>query len=247
MPDQHISTQDRPAAIVTGAGSGIGRSVCERLALPENGRYRLALVGRRPEPLSETGGLLGTEGEDWVALPTDIADPDVALSLPARAIEALGRLDAVVNNAGWTPMKPIWEHSPDDVAAIFGVNTLGPVHITIAALRVFRVQGTGRIVQVSSMASGDPFPGLSVYGGAKAGLNTLTKGIANELDDDSEIKAFCVAPGAVETDLLRSIISTDALPSNACLTPDDVAAVIADCVAGRRDTDHGSTIWLSSD
>ena len=236
----------RPVALVTGAGSGIGRAACKHLARQSNGHHRLALVGRRADPLNETGSFLGDEGTDWIALPADIADPDSAMSLIERTNESLGRLDAVVNNAGWTPMKPVWEHTLEEVAAIYGVNALGPVLITIAALRHFREQNAGRIVQVSSMASGDPFPGLSVYGGAKAGLNTLTKGIANELDDASPIKAFCVAPGAVETELLRSIIDAETLPTDACLTPDDVATVIADCIAGRRDTDHGSTIWLPS-
>ena len=243
---QNAPDSSRPVTLVTGAGSGIGRAVCAHLAQEVNGHHRLALVGRRADALAETGSALGAEGDDWIALPTDIADPDAAAGLVDRAVRTLGRLDAVVNNAGWTPMKPVWAHTPSDVASIMGVNTIGPVLITIAALRHFREQGAGRIVQVSSMAAGDPFPGLSVYGGAKAALNTLTKGIANELEEGSPIKAFCVAPGAVETELLRSIIDADTLPTDACLTPDDVAAVINDCIAGRRDADHGSTIWLAS-
>lgn len=237
----------RPVAIVTGAGSGIGRQVAVALASAERGGHRVALVGRRPEPLVETGRLIGIEGEDWIALSADIADPDQAGALPGRVVDAFGRLDVLVNNAGWTPMKPVWEHTPAEVHAIFGVNAIGPVLTTIAALRMMRTQNAGRIVSVSSMASGDPFPGLSVYGGAKAAINTLTKGIANELGPDSPIRVFCIAPGAVETPLLRSILSEDQLPSDACLTPDDVAKVIVECATGSRDDESGGTIWLSSD
>lgn len=236
----------RPVAIVTGAGSGIGRQVAVALASAERGGHRVALVGRRSEPLVETGRLIGIEGEDWIALSADIADPDQAGALPGRVADAFGRLDVLVNNAGWTPMKPVWEHTPEEVAALFAINAIGPTLATIAALKIMREQNQGRIVQVSSMASDDPFPGLSVYGGAKSGLNTLTKGLANELGEGSQIKTFCVAPGAVETELLRSIIDADTLPTDACLTPDAVASVIADCIAGRRDADHGSTIWLPS-
>lgn len=236
MPDS------KPVTLVTGAGSGIGRATAIRLA---KAGHRVALSGRREASLRETGALLGIDDAEWAALPADIADPVAATALPERVIAAFGRLDAVVNNAGWTPMKPVSEHTPEDVAAIFAVNAIGPTLICIAALAIMSKQNAGRIVNVSSMASGDPFPGLSVYGGAKASLNTLTKGIMNEAGK-SKIKAFCVAPGAVETDLLRSILSADDLPGSACLTPDDVAKVIAACVLGERDDEAGETIWLPS-
>ena len=236
MPDQ------RPVSLITGAGSGIGRATAAMLA--KKG-YRVALAGRRADALQETGSELGVESRDWVSLPTDVSVPDEAIALPEQAVAALGRLDAVVNNAGWSPMKPIENHTPDDVAAIFGVNAIGPTLISIAALRIMKPLGIGCIVNVSSMASDDPFPGLSVYGAAKASLNTLVNGISNEAAADG-IRAFSIAPGAVETDLLRSIISTETLPESACLSPGDVARVIAACIMGERDSDAGKTIWLPS-
>jgi len=236
MPDQ------RPVSLITGAGSGIGRATATLLA--QRG-HRIALAGRRAEILCKTGLILGEEGRDWVSLPTDVSVTDDAYSLPDRVLASFGRLDAVVNNAGWSPMKPIQDHTPDDVAAIFGVNAIGPALISIAALRIMKSQGAGCIVNVSSMASDDPFPGLSIYGAAKASLNTLVKGISNEAGPDG-IKAFSIAPGAVETDLLRSIIPTDVLPESACLKADDIASVIAACVLGERDDDAGKTIWLPS-
>jgi NAD(P)-dependent dehydrogenase (short-subunit alcohol dehydrogenase family) len=240
------TTDNRPVAVVTGAGSGIGRAVALALATHRERPHRIVLVGRREAPLRESGTHIGTEGEDWAALTADIADSEQASSLPDRAAACFGRLDAVVNNAGWTPMKPVWEHTAEDIAAIYGVNAIGPVLITVAAVRRFRGQGGGRVVQVSSIASDDPFPGLSVYGGAKAGLNTLTKGLANELGPDSPVRTFCVAPGAVETELLRSIVPTDALPTEACLTPGQVAEVVVACAVGERDAESGQTIWMPS-
>jgi len=234
------SSSERPVTIITGAGSGIGLACVRPLA---DAGHRLALVGRRIEPLREAGDAIGEEGEDWVALPTDVSVPEQAMGLVPRVIEGLGRLDAVVNNAGWTPMTPVAEHTPEVVDKIFAVNTVGPTLIVIEAVKAM-ADGAGRIVNVSSMASDDPFPGLTVYGGAKAALNTLTKGLANELGPESLIKVFSVAPGAVETPLLRSILSTEQLPSEACLTPDEVAAVIVDCVLGKRDGETGQTIWM---
>lgn len=233
----------RPVTLITGAGTGIGLAAAAILA---RAGHRLAMAGRRESVLRDAGATLGVEGEDWIALPSDLAEPADAIGLPARVLSAFGRLDALVNNAGWTPMKPVSEHTPEEVARIYAVNTTGPILLLIEALREMQRAAHGRIVNVSSMASADPFPGLSVYGGAKAALNTLTKGLANELGPSSPIKVFAVAPGAVETPLLRSIVPQSVLPTSACLTPEAVGAVIASCVLGERDAETGSTIWLPS-
>lgn len=231
----------RPVALITGAGTGIGLATARILS--DEG-HRVVLVGRREGVLREAGAALGAEGEDWIAVPADVGDPESVRSLPSLVVESFGRLDGLVNNAGWTPMKPVAEHTPDDVARIFAVNTTGPILLLIAALAIMQEQNAGRIVNVSSMASDDPFPGLTVYGGAKAGLNIVTKGLAGELGPESPIKVFAVAPGAVETPLLRSIIDEDMLPGNKCLTPESVGQLIADCVLGRRDPESGRTLWM---
>jgi NAD(P)-dependent dehydrogenase (short-subunit alcohol dehydrogenase family) len=238
-----MTDSDRPVALVTGAGSGIGLATARLLA---RSGFRVALAGRRLEPLREAGAGLGADGEDWVALPADVSVTEQARLLVGRVLDAFGRIDAVVNNAGWTPMKPVSACTSDDVERLFAVNAIGPIVITIEALRHMQETGSGRIVQVSSMASGDPFPGLTVYGGAKAALNTLTKGIANEVGREGGIRVFSVAPGAVETPLLRSILPEDQLPTEACLTPGAVAEVIGACVRGERDAESGETIWVPS-
>ena len=170
----------------------------------------------------------------------------IQTELDATEEQLQGGIDAVVNNAGWSPLKPAWELEQAEIEAILAVNATGPILISAAAVRLFRKQNAGRLVQVSSIASDDPFPGLGVYGAAKAALNTLTTGLSNELGEDSSIRVFCVAPGAVETDLLRSLITADDLPTESCLTPDSVAAVIADCASGARDAESGKTIWMPS-
>lgn len=237
MPSQ------RPVTLITGAGTGIGLAAARILA---GEGHRIALVGRRENTLREAGISLGVEGEDWAAFPADAADHDQADALPGRVAESMGRLDALVNNAGWTPCKPVAEHTIEDVEKIFAVNATGPILLTIAALRVMTRAGRGRIVNVSSMASDDPFPGLTVYGGAKASLNTVARGLANELGERAKIRVFAVAPGAVETPLLRSLFPADMLPSEKCLTPESVGRAIADCVLGRRDDESGKTIWIPS-
>lgn len=234
--------ETRPAAIVTGAGSGIGAAIALELA----GRgYRLALVGRTASKLAVVGARLGEEGTDWVALPTDLARTARAGGVVDLAVEAFGRLDALVNNAGYTPLRPLHETSDREIEEILAVNLTGPLASIRRALPVMLAAGGGVIAGVSSMAAFDPFPGLGVYGAAKAGLNTLSRAIANEYGAMG-IRAYTVAPGAVETPMLRALFSPEALPPGRCLEPGAVARVIAGCVTGMTDEPNGATIRLPS-
>ncbi|MEM0982512.1 MAG: SDR family oxidoreductase [Planctomycetota bacterium] len=236
---------DRPVCLVTGAGSGIGRAVCHRLS--EAG-WRLALVGRRAEKLTETGESLGREGADWVRLPADVSVAAKAEAIVGRTVEAFGRIDALVNNAGASPLKNVGQLETDEIESIFALNAVAPAVSAAAAVRAFKAgpnNGSGTIVTVSSVAAFDPFPGLGVYGAAKASTNTLAKALASEHSDDG-VRALTVAPGAVETPLLRSLFDTDMLPESQTLSPDDIAAVIVGFILGERDDENGSTVTVNS-
>lgn len=226
-------------AIVTGAGSGIGREVTRMLHAEG---YALALVGRRESALAETRSLLGARPVIEL-LPADLADTGAAERIVADTVGRLGRLDVVINNAGFAPMRPMHETDADESRRIFAVNTLGPIATIRAALPVLLDNGRGSIVTTTSVAADDPFPGLSVYGAAKAAMNTVSRGLANEYGDRG-ITAYAVAPGAVETAMLRAIISEDVMPADATLTPETVARVIVDAALGRRDEPNGSTITV---
>jgi meso-butanediol dehydrogenase/(S,S)-butanediol dehydrogenase/diacetyl reductase len=231
---------DTKTALVTGAGSGIGREIARLLATEG---WALALVGRRIASLHETREQLGI-GDRCVVLPGDVAETSQAKGLISRAVEALGGLGGLVNNAGYAPLTPIADCDEAEAERIFRVNTLGPLALIRAAMPHLLAEH-GVIVNVSSVAAFDPFPGLSVYGAAKAGLNTLTTGLATEYGDRG-LSAFAVAPGAVETAMLRSIVSTDDLPASAALPPEAVARVVVDCVLGKLKEPNGSTIRVPS-
>lgn len=235
-------SEQRPVVLITGAGTGIGRSTAETLA--KHG-WRVVLNGRRTEPLEQTGRSVGAEGTDWSVLAGDVGDPTFTAGAIDSAVAVFGRLDAVVNNAGWSPLAPLGDLSPDQIAQIFAVNATGPTILAAAAARQFSGQDGGVIVNVSSVAAADPFPGLGAYGAAKAAMNTLAKAIATE-HGESGVRAWTVAPGAVETPLLRSLFSTDQLPVSATLDPSDIASVIAACILGERDEPSGSTITVAS-
>ncbi len=234
-------SDQRPVALVTGAGSGIGRSICLQLAAAG---WRTVLVGRTASKLEA----VAAEIESASPVPThthtaDVAQPIQARAAVAAAIEAYGRLDALINNAGSAQLRPIAEHTPDDIAGTFAVNALGPINMIAAALPALRQATPGVIVNVSSMAAHDPFPGLGVYGAAKAATEGIVRAIRNE---ETQVRAYAIAPGAVETPLLRTLVPEDALPSSQTLDPDAVAAEIVACVRGDTGMSPGDTRVMRS-
>ncbi|MEM8756780.1 MAG: SDR family oxidoreductase [Planctomycetota bacterium] len=237
MTSRPTPADDRPVALITGAGSGIGRASADRLIAAG---FRTVLVGRRKGPLREAADALGDLA---TVLPADIGNPADARALIGSIGDAFGRLDVLVNNAGTAPLLPIAQTGRDVIDTAFRVNAEGPAHLIALAWPMFERQQSGRIVNVSTMGTRDPFPGFFAYAASKAALNSMTRSCASE-GRELGIRAFTVAPGAVETEMLRGLFGKEAVPPEMCLSPDEVAAVIADCATGRRDTDSGKTIWL---
>ncbi|MFG0283707.1 MAG: SDR family oxidoreductase [Phycisphaerales bacterium JB039] len=230
---------DQPVALITGAGSGIGRAAAIELA--DRG-WRLALCARRREPLEETADLADTE---CVIAPGDVADVEDCRAMIAAATDGLGRLDALVNNAGYAPLLPIDQTDPDTIARAFAVNAIGPATLIHLAWPIFLRQKRGVVVNVSTLGTKDPFPGFFAYAASKAAVNLMTQSCASE-GADHGVRAFAIAPGAVETGMLRELFSEQQLPRDQCLAPEAVAAVIAECVCGEREVDNGKVIWMSA-
>jgi NAD(P)-dependent dehydrogenase (short-subunit alcohol dehydrogenase family) len=103
----------------------------------------------------------------------------------------------------------------------------------------------GTIINVSSYATIDPFPTLYAYAAAKASVNLLAKSVSVQ-GKALGIRGFAVAPGCVDTDLLRSLVTEDQVPLSKRLMPAAVAQVIADCVQGKRDAENGQVILVPS-
>ncbi len=228
-----------PVALITGAGSGIGRAAA--VALADRG-WRLVLVGRRRHTLEETAELADTE---CAIAAGDITREADCRAMIAAATDGLGRLDALINNAGYAPHLPIDQTTPEIIAEAFAINAIGPALLIHLAWPIFTGQGSGVIVNVSTLGTQDPFEGFFAYAAAKSAVNSMTRSCAKE-GAAHGIKAFAIGPGAVETAMLRGIFG-DAIPPEACLAPEVVATVIAECVCGERDGDNGSVIWMVAD
>lgn len=228
-------SNDVPVAIVTGAGGGIGRAISHWLS---DAGYRLVLMGRTVESLEATAAEVK---HGAIIMLTDVGDFGDLDGLITAIMQAYGRIDVIVNNAAVAPMEPLEKSDADVMASAFATNVTGPFLLVGAAWEIFRRQQGGMVVNISSKATEDPFPGLSVYAATKCGVESLTRSIMAE-GGEFGMKAWSIAPGAVETPMLRSIVSEADLPTEAALRPDEIAALVVGCVTGQRESDVGTVI-----
>lgn len=233
--------QPLPAAIITGAGSGIGRATAILLAASG---YRLALLGRRTPPLAETAALLPPSA-DALITPCDIGDPAQAAAAVDACLERFARLDALINNAGLAPLAAIDKTTPQVIDDAYRVNALGPAYLIARAWPAMTRQRAGCIINISTLGTIDPFPGFFAYASSKAAVNLMVRSCANE-GKPFNIRAFAIAPGAVETDMLRANFSPRQIPPADTLAPERVAELILACIRGRHDARNGDTIPISS-
>jgi len=171
---------DRPVAIVTGASSGIGAETA--IAYAKRG-YAVALAARREEKLRAVADRCRADAghDDVLIVPTDVADRGQVDALVSRTTEAFGRLDSMVNNAGYGQFGRIHELGEADLRAIFEVNFFGAFYGCQAAAAVMIPQGSGHIFNVSSVIGrvGSPFHGS--YSASKFALSGLTEAMRVEL------------------------------------------------------------------
>lgn len=205
-----------PVAIVTGASRGIGRAIAHALAVAGHhvlacARSQTALDALRTE-VNHTSGRVET-------LALDLASRGAGVRLVEHALEHSGRIDVLVNNAGIAPAQPITEATPDVLDAIHALN-VRLVHETTWRAWGALVASRGVILNVSSLAARDPFPGFQLYGASKAWLELYTRAIAEE-GRASGVRAYALTLGAVETPLLRGLFPD--FPAADALAPGDVA------------------------
>ena len=189
-------------AIVTGAGSGIGRAVS--LALLKTG-WNVALAGRRAEALEATAAM--AEGGEALCVPTDVADPDSVDALFAAAKARFGRLDLLFNNAGTgAPPGPLEDHSIEHWRRVVDVNLTGAFLCTRSAFRLMKAQDPlgGRIINNGSISAHTPRPNSIAYTATKHAITGLTR--STSLDG----RAHNIACGQIDignaaTDMTRAM------------------------------------------
>ncbi|MGA2737344.1 MAG: SDR family oxidoreductase [Bryobacteraceae bacterium] len=169
---------DKKIALVTGAGSGIGRAVS--LALQGAG-YSVVLAGRRPEELERTAGMAAPEGGEMLGVPTDVGDPAAVRALFAKTKEAFGRLDLLFNNAGiGAPGIPMEDLTYEQWSAVVSVNLTGAFLCAQEAIKIMKAQTPrgGRIINNGSISAHAPRPNSAPYTATKHAITGLTKCIS---------------------------------------------------------------------
>ena len=178
---------------ITGSSRGLGRAVAEEALAA--GRTVVA-TARRTSTLDD---LAGRYGDRLLALPLDVTDPEQASAAVTRAVERFGRIDVVVNNAGYADIAPVEEVSLEAFRAQVDSVFLGTVYVTKAALPVFRRQRSGYFIQVTSIGGRLTGPGLSAYQSAKFAVEGFSGVLAQEVAPLG-IRVTLAEPGAMRTD-----------------------------------------------
>ncbi|GAA1542809.1 SDR family NAD(P)-dependent oxidoreductase [Kribbella lupini] len=179
--------------LVTGSSRGLGREIAQA-ALAVG--HQVVATARRPEQLSD---LVSQYGDQVRTVALDVTDPAAAESAVQAAVDAFGRLDVVVNNAGYANFVAFEDIPMDDFREQVETNLFGVVNVTRAALPVFRAQGSGYFVQVSSVGGRSVAPGLSAYQTAKWAVGGFSGVLARELNPLG-IKVTVLEPGGMSTD-----------------------------------------------
>jgi 3-oxoacyl-[acyl-carrier protein] reductase len=184
------------AAVVTGAGQGIGREIARQLAL----EGASVLVNDQDEARAEEAArAIAAEGGVARAAGGDVADVDVTRGLVEKAVAAFGRLDVAVANAGITLHRDFLDYRPEDLDRLLAVNLRGSLFLAQAAARRFREQGTpGRILFLSSVTGHLAIRQMAPYGMTKAALEALARNLSLEMAPLG-ITVNAVAPGATAT------------------------------------------------
>jgi NAD(P)-dependent dehydrogenase (short-subunit alcohol dehydrogenase family) len=224
-------------AMVTGAGRGIGRAAAIELATKG---FQLALVSRTRAELEATAALCKGNARTFIC---DVSDSQGVDKLIEDVLGSFGRVDALVHCAGVALMRSIESITLEEWRSIIDTNLSSIYFLCRRLWPVWRQRGGGVVVNVSSYAGRDPFAGLGAYGAAKAGVNLLGLALSRE-GVEIGVRVHTVAPAATETAMLRSLISTDQVPTDKTLTPEAVARVIIQCVCGDLACTSGEVIYV---
>ncbi|MEY4938788.1 MAG: 3-oxoacyl-[acyl-carrier-protein] reductase FabG [Verrucomicrobiota bacterium] len=186
---------DTPVWLITGCSSGLGRALATR-ALARG--HRLIATARDPETLVE---LVAMAPDRCRALALDVADARQVVSVVAQAGQAFGRLDVVVNNAGYGLIGAVEECDEAQIARNFETNFFGAMRVIRAALPILRAQRRGHFVNISAAAVIANYPGFSIYGATKWALEGFSESLAAEVRPLG-LKVTIVQPGPFRTDFI---------------------------------------------
>ena len=191
-------------AIVTGAGQGIGRGIAEKLAAEG---ATVILTDLNEVTAKETAQEIGGVGSSVFGMWADVTSRESVDAMVAQVRRQFGRIDVLVNNAGWDKASPFVDSQPADWDRVIAINLYGVLHTCKAVLPIMAAQGSGSVVNLASDAGRVGSSGEAVYSAAKGGVIAFTKAIAREMARH-QVNANAVCPGPTDTALFASMGAT---------------------------------------
>ena len=215
--------------IVTGAASGIGRGIATRIAAAG----ATVVVADLDETKSqETAAALGNGS---VGIAVDVTDRAKVDAMTAQVIDTFGRIDVLVNNAGWDKVEPFMDSMPETWDRVIAINLIGTLNCTQSVATHMIAASSGAVISIGSDAGRVGSSGEAVYSAAKGGIISFTKTFAREVARH-QITANCVCPGPADTPLFAEISADNpklrtalekAIPMRRLAHPDDLANAVA--------------------
>jgi 3-oxoacyl-[acyl-carrier protein] reductase len=237
----------RPSALVTGANSGIGKTIVSRLA---RAGYDVVINYKVNEAAAENlGKELQQNGVRAIAVYADVANSKDVDAMFEKVFTAFGQLNALINNAGVQVFKPLLEVDETEWDRVIETNLKGCYLCTQRAARHMKERRSGAIVNIGSGCNKVPFPNLSGYTASKGGVEMFTKSAALELGPFG-IRVNCVAPGAIDTERTKAELPDFAsswarlTPLRRIGTPDDVAAAVEFLLSENASFISGQTLGV---
>ncbi|RLQ22064.1 SDR family oxidoreductase [Seongchinamella sediminis] len=206
---------DGQVAIVTGSGRGIGAATA--LAMADAGA-NVVVTARTLSQIEETAEQVRARGAKALTVTCDVLDPEQRKSLVEQTVAEFGRIDVLVNNAGGAGPKPALHTSADDFDETFRFNVTTAFSLScLCAPHMVASAGKGSIVNISSVAGRFPQPGFAAYGVAKAGLDFMTRNLAQ--DFAPKVRVNAIAVGSTLTDALAGVMTEDLEKAMLARTP----------------------------
>lgn len=231
------SLQDK-IALVTGASSGIGRSIA--VALAAEGAH-VVLASRNEEKLSEVANHIDAGGGSAQVIPADVTDEALILELFRRIDKLYGRLDLLINNAGTATAVPVEELELEEWRRVLDLNLTAAFLCSREAFRTMKSQSGGRIINIGSIAAMVPRPATAPYTVSKAGLEALTHSLALE-GRDHGITACILHPGNTRSGFWTG--REEAAREEGVMSPEDVAGMTVTIAAMPNDVLVLKTVML---